>query len=196
MRTIRFTQLTVVVAAVTFSTLMDVSAQGRRDAVVIEITQIENSCRYQVQDVSGEVLADQQDTFYVNAGAFLRFTATGTSARVQIQDDGRKNAKGFSNRGSARLNPGESQVIKARNARSQDPGTVHKVAIECCEQISEDGTCVNPTVSDKMAEAADQVQVNRATFGSPIRALSRLLFGAEKADPPLGSGGPDMDVEP
>ncbi len=192
----RFTQLIVVAAAVMFSTVLDVSAQGRRDAVVIEITRAENSCLYQVQDVSGEVLADQQDTFFVNAGAFLRLTATGTSARVEIQDDRSKNAKGFSHRGTARLNPGESQVIKARNARSQNPGTVHKVAVDCCERISEDGTCVNPSVSDKMAAASDQVQINRATFGSPLSLLSRLLFGAEEADPPLGSGGPDMDVEP
>ncbi|NNE45501.1 MAG: hypothetical protein HKN37_02445 [Rhodothermales bacterium] len=195
-----YTRTGALVLSVTFAlcATVDSSAQGRKNAVVIEITKIEDSCRYQVQDIEREVLVGEQDTFFVSAGAFLNLVATGTAARVKIQDDARKNVKGFTNRGISLLRAGDSEFLRVRAARQNDPGSFHDISIDCCESLDEDGKCVNPAPSDKMS-ALDlrRERINRASLVAPLLKVWRSLFEEDGVDsPPVGGGGPGMDVDP
>jgi len=194
------TRTGALVLSVTFALCATVesSAQGRKNAVVIEITKTDNSCRYQVQDVEREVLVSEQDTFFVTAGAFITLVATETAARVKIQDDTSKNVKGFKNRGSSLLRSGDSEYLRVRAARQNDPGSFHQISIDCCESLNENGNCVNPAPSDKMsALEIRREKTNRASLVAPLLTIWKSLFEEDGVDsPPVGGGGPGMDVDP
>lgn len=196
-------QLSVaLIAALTMliGSAVDTSAQGRKDAVDIEVTLRDSACKYEVKTVSGDRLSEpEQNKFFMNAGGFLHVTATGTAARIEIEDDRQKRVKGFKKKGMLTLSAGEDDFLKLRAKRTKEEGSLHKVRIECCDGFKGSGACENPMESDSIKTSSVDVggtQINRAS-AVPLETIFDWLFSDDEPStgPPL-PGGPDMDVHP
>jgi hypothetical protein len=179
----------------------EVTAQNRRDLVDIKVTSDGQKCGYEVLDADGTPIPGQQDLFLVRAGAFLRVSAAETYARVRIEDDYSSGVKGYAHRGSAKLYPVPRlrQIIRVRGPLSKEGRSRHKVKIECCETITNDGVCVNPVESDNVAsrDQGGTGEIKLATSSADAEELARLADGASSpTGHPVGPGGPDMDIEP
>ncbi len=173
--------------------------QGRHAAVVIEISKPDDVCTYRVNDVEGNLIEGQQDVFLMRAGGFLNVVASGTHARVEIKNDEEKNVPGFERKGTLKLNSGDDGFLHVRAKRTENSGSRHKVQIDCCESFDSDGVCLGQTESQPTTYLNGYFDrgVNLAASTRLPEADLRLLSASGNAnDAPVGSGGPDMDVDP